>query len=87
MMRFDVSNTQAESLDMVTTDVQPRKEVERVPEVAQNSLLSREQLMADWKNDSELCKLAEEAFGTEEESDVDMCYYCSEGILMRKWQP
>ena len=87
MTTSDVSNTQVESLDMVTTDVQPRKEVERVPEVAQNSLLSKEQLIVDQKNDPELCKLAEEAFGTEEESDVGTCYYCSEGILMRKWQP
>ena len=87
MMTSDVSNTQAESLDMVTTDVQPRKEVERVPEVAQSSPLSREQFIADQKNDPELCKLAEEAFGSEEELDVGMCYYCSEGILIRKWQP
>ena len=42
MMTSHISNTQAESLDMVTTDVQPRKEVERVPEVAQGSPLSRE---------------------------------------------
>ena len=51
----DVSNTQAESLDMVTTDVHPRKKVERVPKVAKSSPLSREQLNADQKNDSELC--------------------------------
>ena len=87
MMTSDVSNTQAESLDMVTTDVQPRKEVERVPEVAQSSPLSREQLFVGQKNDSELCKLAEEVFGSEEESDVSRCYYCSDGILMRKWRP
>ena len=87
VMTSDVSNTQAESLDMVTTDVQPRKEVERVPEVAQSSPLSTEQLIVDQKNDSELCKLAEEAFGSEEESDVGRCYYCSDGILMRKWRP
>ena len=84
MATSDVSNTQAESLDMVTTVVQPRKEVGRVLEVAQSSPLSREQLIADQKNDPELCKLAEEAFGSEEESDVGTCYYCSEGILIRK---
>ena len=72
---------------MVTTDVQPRKEVERVPEVAQNSPLSREQLIVDHKNDPEIYKLAEEVFGSEEESDVGTCYYCSEGILMMNWQP
>ena len=55
--------------------------------MAQRLPLSREQLIADQKNDPELCKLAEEAFGSEEESDVGTCYYCSEGILMRKWPP
>ena len=54
MTTSGVSNTQVESLDMVTTDVQPRKEVERIPEVTQSSPLSREQLIADQKNDSEL---------------------------------
>ena len=72
---------------MVTTDVQSRKEVERVPQVAQNSPLSKEQLIVDQKNNFEVCKLAWEEFGSKEESDVHTCYYCSEGILMRKWQP
>ena len=54
MTTFDVSNTKAESLDMVTTDVQPRKEVERIPEVAQSSPLPREQLIVDQKNNLEL---------------------------------
>ena len=87
MTTSDVSNTQAESLYMVTTDVQPRKEVQRVLKVAQSSPLSREQLTSDQKNDPELCKLAEEAFGSEKESDVGTCYYCSEGVLIRKWRP
>ena len=55
--------------------------------MAQSSPLSREQLIADQKNDPELCKLAEEAFGSEEELDVGTCYYCNEGILMWKWWP
>ena len=43
-------------------------------------------MIADQKNDLEICKLAEEAFGYEEESDVGTCYYYSEGILMKNWR-
>ena len=55
--------------------------------MAQSSPLSREQLIADQKNNLELCKLAEEVFGSEEELDVGTWYYCSEAILVRKWRP
>ena len=40
-MTSNVSNNQVESLDIATADVQPRKEVERVPEVVQSSPLSK----------------------------------------------
>ena len=50
---------------MVTTDVQSMKDIERVPEVAQSSPLLRVQLIADQKDDPELCRLAEEAFSSE----------------------
>ena len=64
--------------------VADENEVMRIPEITQNSPLSREQLMTDQKNDLELCRIADEAFSSEEASDVGICYYDNDGILMRK---
>ena len=56
-------------------------------EVSGSSSLSRTQLMADQKNDSELCQLAENAASVDEASSMATCYYDDSGILMRKWRP
>ena len=52
-----------------------------VPEIAQSSPLSRDQLMTDQNNDPELCKLADKAFSSEEASDVGICYYDNEKVV------
>ena len=52
-----------------------------------SSSLSRAQLIADQKNDSELCQLAENAASVDEASGMATCYYSDSGILMRKWRP
>ena len=52
-----------------------------------SSSLSRAQLIADQKNDCELCRLAENAASVDEASDMATCYYNDSGILMRKWRP
>ena len=64
-------------------------DVEKIPEMALNSPLSREQLITDQKNDPEQCQIASKAFGSDEVPDVGTCYYYynSDGILMRKWRP
>ena len=56
-------------------------------EVSGSSSLSRTQLMADQKNDSELCQLAENAASVDEASSMATCYYDDSGILMSKWRP
>ena len=52
-----------------------------------SSSLSRAQLIADQKNNSELCQLAENAASVDEASGMATCYYSDSGILMRKWRP
>ena len=52
-----------------------------------SSSLSRAQLVADQKNDYELCQLAENAASMDEASGMATCYYNDSGILMRKWRP
>ena len=76
-----------ESLDTINTDVPNLKEAVVVADRDISSPLSRGQLMTDWKNDPELCKLADEAFSLEEASQVGTSYYDNDGVLMRKWQP
>ena len=62
-------------------DINARKNVEEIPEATVSSLLSRAQLIADQRNDPELCKLAEDAVSTEEASGMATCYYKDSGIL------
>ena len=76
-----------ESPDVAVADMLSGKEAERVPEAAQSSPLSREQLIADQKEDPELCKLSDNALSSAEALNVPICYYDSEGVLMRKWRP
>ena len=73
---------------MVTTDVQPRKEVGesqkwlRAHHCQESSWLRTRRITLNY-----VCKLAEKVFGSEEELDVGTWHYCSEAILVRKWQP
>ena len=71
LSQFNDISPQAESLNTVTNDM------------SQKSLRAHHcQLMTDQKNDPELCSLADEAFSSEEASDVATYYYDSVGVLM-----
>ena len=49
--------------------------------------LSRSQLCKEQHSDSEISPLFERALGEKEISQVPVCYYVKNGILMRKWRP
>ena len=49
--------------------------------------LSKSQLIQEQQTDSEISKLIFRALPEDEISQVPMCYYIKNGILMRKWRP
>ena len=49
--------------------------------------LSKSQLIQDQQTDPEILKLIFKALPEDEISQVPMCYYIKNGILMRKWRP
>ena len=49
--------------------------------------LSRSQLCKEQHSDPEISPLFERAFNENEISQVPVCYYVKNGILMRKWRP
>ena len=49
--------------------------------------LSKSQLIQEQQTDPEISKLIFRALPEDEISQVPMCYYIKNGILMRKWQP
>ena len=49
--------------------------------------LSKSQLIQEQQTDLEISKLIFRALPEDEISQVPMCYYINNGILMRKWQP
>ena len=49
--------------------------------------LSKSQLIQEQQTDPEISKLISRAFAKDEISQVPMCYYIKNGILMRKWRP
>ena len=48
--------------------------------------LSKSQLIQDQQNDPEISKLIFRALPEDEISQVPMCYYIKNGILMTKWR-
>ena len=49
--------------------------------------MSRSQICKEQHSDSEISPLFERAFNENEISQVPVCYYVKNGILMRKWRP
>ena len=49
--------------------------------------LSKSQLIQEQQTDPEISKLISRALPEDEISQVPMCYYIKNGILMRKWRP
>ena len=49
--------------------------------------LSKSQLIQEQQTDPEISKLIFRALPEDEISQVPMCYYIKNGILMRKWRP
>ena len=49
--------------------------------------LSKSQLIQEQQTDPEISKLIFRALPEDEISQVPMCYYIRNGILMRKWRP
>ena len=49
--------------------------------------LSKSQLIQEQQTDHEISKLILKALPEDEISQVPMCYYIKNGILMRKWRP
>ena len=49
--------------------------------------MSRSQLCKEQHSDSDISPLFERAFNENEISQVPVCYYVKNGILMRKWRP
>ena len=49
--------------------------------------LSKSQLIQEQQTDPEISKLIFRALPEDETSQVPMCYYIKNGILMRKWRP
>ena len=49
--------------------------------------LSKSQLIQEQQTDPEISKLIFRALPEHEISQVSMCYYIQNGILMRKWRP
>ena len=49
--------------------------------------MSRSQLCKEQHSDSDISPLFERAFNKNEISQVPVCYYVKNGILMRKWRP
>ena len=52
-----------------------------------HDLLSKSQLIQEQQTDHEISKLIFRALPEDEISQVPMCYYIKNGILMRKWRP
>ena len=52
-----------------------------------HDMLSKSQLIQEQQTDPEISKLIFRALPEDEISQVPMCYYIKNGILMRKWQP
>ena len=50
-------------------------------------MLSKSQLIQEQQTDPEISKLIFRALPEDEISQVPMCYYIKNGILMRKWRP
>ena len=52
-----------------------------------HGMLSKSQLIQEQQTDPEISKLIFRALPEDEISQVPMCYYIKNGILMRKWRP
>ena len=52
-----------------------------------HDMLSKSQLIQEQQTDPEISKLIFRALPEDEISQVPMCYYIKNGILMRKWRP
>ena len=52
-----------------------------------HNMLSKSQLIQEQQTDPEISKLIFRALPEDEISQVPMCYYIKNGILMRKWRP
>ena len=52
-----------------------------------HDMLSKSQLIQEQQTDPEISKLIFRALPEDEISQVPMCYYITNGILMRKWRP
>ena len=79
------------SLDPSLSDIQtdsskschsPPRSIDKGHDTLSKSLLIQEQ-----QNDREISKLIFRALTEDEISQVPMCYYIKNGILMRKWRP
>ena len=83
----EISTSLSPSQSDIQTDFDiPRSNTDLSPSVS-NDQLSRSQLCTEQHSDPEISPLFDRALDENEMSQVPVCYYVKNDILMRKWRP
>ena len=83
----EISNSLSPSQSDIQTDFDtPRSNTDLSPSIS-NDQLSRSQLCKEQHSDPEISPLFDRALDENEMSQVPVCYYVQNDILMRKWRP
>ena len=83
----EISNSLSPSQFDIQTDFDiPRSNTDLSPSIS-NDQLSRSQLCTEQHSDPEISPLFDRALDENEMSQVPVCYYVKNDILMRKWRP
>ena len=83
----EISNSLSPSQSDIQTDFDiPRSNTDLSPSIS-NDQLSRSQLCKEQHSDPEISPLFDRALDENKMSQVPVCYYVKNDILMRKWRP
>ena len=83
----EISNSLSPSQSDIQTDFDTSMlNLDLSPSIS-NDQLSRSQLRKEQHSDPEISRLFGRALDENEMSQVPVCYYVKNGILMRKWRP
>ena len=83
----EISNSLSQSQSDVQSDFDTSRSTTDLSPSISNDQLSRSQLCKEQHSDPEITLLFDRALDENEMSQVPVCYYVKNDILMRKWHP